>query len=353
MEKKTESEKFADFLRLSEAAETRSAPANLRRETLISPNLIECAVCRRRNADSKSRCLYCGAQFESNGATGDIALPVARALEAWEIGWNVILTAAENRRYDRKTIEKISSYFGFEIAETERLLNSADALPAARVESAETARAVKDFLGANNVPAQIVCDADLQMKTEQNRVRAIEFARDYAEFRLTNTNRVVRFAFADIGLLVRGALYERQVFDLAQRAGKTSEKAAVKDAREISRDENVLDIYVKNERVGYRISSSSFDFSCLGTMKTLFANDNFKILLDKLRTDCAPTARFEDSYNKLRHSLNLVWQLDERRESVGWQRAGIGKIRFENRSTASNARQFLRYSRTLAALHDF
>lgn len=352
MEKKTESEKFADSLHLSETAETQLAPTNFAREKTVTASLIECAVCRRPNALSRFQCLYCGAPLETVGETGGFAPPDLRVLEAWEIGWNVILTAAENRRTDRQTLEKISSYFGFETAESEKLLNSAHALPAARAESAETAHAVKDFLSANNVMAQIVCDADLAMKTEQNRVRAIEFAADYLEFRLTNTNQLVRFSPSDIRLFVRGTLYERQIENLGQRAGKTSGKAQIKDLHEISRDENVLDIYVKNQLVGYRISSSSFDFSCLGQGKTLLAADNFKILLDKLRVACA-NAGFEDSYNQLRQTINLVWQPDERRESTGWQRAGIGKIRFENRSTVSNANQFLRYSRMLGVLRDF
>jgi hypothetical protein len=116
------------------------------------------------------------------------------------------------------------------------------------------------------------------------------------------------------------------------------------DAREMSADEAVLDIYTAQSNSGWRISAGSFDFSCLGPHKGLVAAQNFSALIEVLRLR-ASDAIYDDSYNRVRHQLGAVWPLEQHTEPRGWHRKRPGHVSTEAVTRSDNESQFTRYSR--------
>jgi hypothetical protein len=141
---------------------------------------------------------------------------------------------------------------------------------------------------------------------------------------------------------VTGRLFVRQV-EVEERKGRKAE-SEIMDARELSTDEAVLDLYTAQSGESWRVSSSSFNFSCLGVRKSLVTGENFSILLEVLR-EHAPDALFDDSYNRVRRALHFVWPFEQRTESRGWRRGGPGKVNTEAVTRSDNEMQFTRYSR--------
>jgi hypothetical protein len=116
------------------------------------------------------------------------------------------------------------------------------------------------------------------------------------------------------------------------------------DASEFFTDEPVIDIYLSTHSETWRVSASSFDFSCLGSEKALIVNENIARLQRSLVAK-AMNATLDDSYGRLRPVLDLVWSPEQETKSSGWRRERPGKLSFGTATINSNERQFTRYSR--------
>jgi hypothetical protein len=116
------------------------------------------------------------------------------------------------------------------------------------------------------------------------------------------------------------------------------------DTRELFADESVLDFYAKDDVAGCRIIASNFDFSCLGSAKTMTAFVNIKALLDLLRRR-AVNAEFDEGYVRLRPVLTTVWPVEPQTRRGEWRRSGAGKVDVATVTTTDNEAQFTRYSR--------
>lgn len=347
MEKKAKPEIPDAFLWLKDLPE-KSAP-----ERFTAEQMIECDNCKRKNAPTKPACLYCGATLKISGETAMLVRPTLRKLENWEKGWNVIYIPNSDPNSDSnfsgEAISQIADFLRIGKDELKKIFSFQQPLPLARAESAEEAELVSKFLQNQKVQVEIAADTVLETDTNPNRVRGMEFGGSYVNLHLLGKDEVVCLFYAEIELFVVGTIVERQVDNRERRKGE--DRFEIKDSTEISTDQSVLDFYSASERASYRISARNFDFSCFGAEKKLLASENFKILLEKFR-DKAPSAVFDDSYRRVRQALNIVWQPDERNQSLGLQREGIGKFNKENRLTTSNAAQFLRYSRMLRELKE-
>jgi hypothetical protein len=342
MEKKTKPELPDAFLWLQDLPKEAAA------ERFTTEQMILCEACGRSNAPTRVACLYCGTAMQIAEENAALARPVLRRLENWEKGWSVVYLPVETEDFDEVKLAQTAAFLRLERAEFEKILEANHILPVALAESGSEAAVVENHLQAHGFKAIIVSDEALEINILPNRVRSMEFGDNQLNlYLLGKSEEPVRVLYADIELIIVGGIFERQVENREQRKNENSFE--IKDSREISSDESLLDFYVKNDKIGYRISVKNFDFSCLGAEKKMLARENFGILLEKLKQQ-AENATFDDFYKRLRAALNPVWQPDQRNESLGWQHEGIGKISIDNRMTVNNAAQFLRYSRMLSEL---
>lgn len=347
MNKKTKTELPDAFLWLKDAP-----PQPIVTERFTAEQMIDCDKCSRKNPPTRLACVYCGGKLNVSAEQAAHVRPTLRKLETWEKGWNVVLLPSKQSNSGGEisidAANRIANFLRLEPSDLDKIVEHQRALPLARVETQEEATVISRYLQNNDLNIEIVSDADLKVDVLPKRVRRLEFGGSYLNLNLIGKeDEPVCLFYAEIELFVLGALLERQVENRERRKGE--DRFEIRDSRETSSDEGVLDFYSQNDSTGYRISMRSFDFSCLETEKKMFASENFKILLEKIRARI-PGAAVDDSYNRARAALGLVWPLEQRSESLGWQRDGIGKFSIENRLTMSNNVQFMRYSRMLQKL---
>ncbi|MDQ4123704.1 MAG: hypothetical protein M3209_19880 [Acidobacteriota bacterium] len=306
--------------------------------------MVECSACRRPNPPTRLNCFYCGKQLEISEKNEKLVRPIFRKLENWEKGFNVFCFSKLPGELSRTDLQAISLFLGFEPEIFNNFLEFGFPLPVSRLETAEEAQIVENRLKDFNLSAFIIPDEDLSPEKPPRRVRALEFS-DNLTIRFTGTNETQTLNWNDLKVFVEGRIFESRRELLKQR--KKGEAKEIGEASEYSNDERVVDFYDSENFSGFRISSKSFDFSCLGAKKSWLANENFENLLDELNTR-APEAVFDRNYKTVRSLLNQVWETDERRDSTGFQHVGIGKLNLANTVTTNNQTQFTRYSRLIA-----
>jgi hypothetical protein len=152
----------------------------------------------------------------------------------------------------------------------------------------------------------------------------------------------IRILWSDLVLLVIGRLVVKRV-ELKEQMGARAENRIL-DASEFVNDETVFDFYTNKQATTYRITTNSFDFSCLGERKGLIASENILTLLNLFRAH-APHAEYDDSFNSMRKALEAVWPSEQQSESSGWRRDRPGKYSIGSVTERTNEMQFLRYSR--------
>jgi len=191
--------------------------------------------------------------------------------------------------------------------------------------------------------AFVISDADLMADTAwQKRARAFEFTDGELVASGGGGGETWRVAWEAVTLLVEGRLFTRQI-EVAERRGRKGESEML-HAREMTTDEAVLDIHTKQKELSLRIASRSFDFSCLGELKSLVTVENFSRLVEVVRQR-SKRASYDDSYNRVRRALACAWPLDQRTEARGWNRSHPGRVSTEAVTTSDNEMQFTRYSR--------
>jgi hypothetical protein len=143
-------------------------------------------------------------------------------------------------------------------------------------------------------------------------------------------------------LFVAGRLIEKRV-EVHEVKSRRAENEIV-DASEFYSDEPVIDIYFSTHSETWRVGAAGFDFSCLGSEKALITNENI-VRLQRRLVAHAPSARFDNSYNRLRPLLDLAWGPEQETKSSGWRRERPGKLSLGMATIHSNEPQFTRYSR--------
>ncbi|HEY6661106.1 MAG TPA: hypothetical protein VI031_08190, partial [Pyrinomonadaceae bacterium] len=132
-------------------------------------------------------------------------------------------------------------------------------------------------------------------------------------------------------------------FEIKERMTRKAENEIL-DTSEFFRDEAVIDFYIAQHSLTWRVNANGFDFSCLGKEKSLIANENIG-KLQRLFIGKAINARVDDSYNRVRSLLELAWTTQPESQSSGWRRERPGKLSVGITTTKSNESQFTRYSR--------
>lgn len=297
-------------------------------------DLIDCKACSRKNAPDRAACIYCGRDLENAQAT-KLSF---RKLESWEPGFSVV---ARRLPIEQTALNAIASMLGIE---KERLLEIAEArapLPLIRVESLSMAEVLLARLADHGAGCLVVADSDLNAEKPPIRLKRIDLGVDEIAFIDFNTDDVYRVPPGDITLIVTGRLITSRtdVIEKRRRGGKSS----LLDETSTSADESVADIYTKDDPVGFRIRLSGFDFSDLGSERQLIAEQNFRLLIDRLAT-IASNSEVVD-YIPVRHFLDDVWEPESRKDALGRKSAGLGKKGFGSVATTNNVVQFTKFSR--------
>jgi hypothetical protein len=149
------------------------------------------------------------------------------------------------------------------------------------------------------------------------------------------------FTWEDFVLMVLGRITRKRVELQEERKGKENRVVA---ADQFFADESVLDLFVKQGKIPFRIASGSFDFSCLAEKKGLVAAQNMSLLVEVFR-ERVPGIVYDQTYNAVRKTLEPVWRSEQQNESTGWRRGRPGKVSLGSATETSNESQFSRYSR--------
>jgi hypothetical protein len=269
-----------------------------------------------------------------------------RPLEKWEQGYNNILLpppANSPRDFADATLREAADLLRLRQADLALILSSATPLPLARAATIDEASLVQLRLSSLGIDTRIM--PDLEPGTEATgpiKVRAIEIDDAGVYAFQTPEAAAIRILWSDLVLLVIGRLLVKRM-ELKEQIRARAENRIL-DASEFVNDETVVDFYSNKQATPYRITTNSFDFSCLGERKGLIASENILTLLNLFRAH-APHAEYDDSFNSMRKALEAVWPSEQQSESSGWRRDRPGKYSIGSVTERSNEMQFLRYSR--------
>ena len=302
--------------------------------------MVRCDECLRANPPTRGACLYCGAALGKSPAKAEPPKPQLRPLEKWEHGFNNILTGRAAAQLSRTTMEQAAALVKLNSADLARIINSETPLPVARAANREEAELIQQNLEPLGLQTRIVSDESLG-ENQPQRLRTVDVFPEMLALHPTSGEPTV-IAWGDLRLLVAGRLFEKQIEVKEQR--RRGSEGHIVDARETTSDEAVLDLYTGERQVSWRILGYNFDFSCLGSIKSLLAGENFTQLTRSIR-ERATLAEFDDSYNRVRRNLEFVWPSEQQTSSLGWRRERAGKFSTSEMSLTSNEPQFTRYSR--------
>jgi hypothetical protein len=319
--------------------------SDARPHSFAPAEMITCDECLRANPPTRSKCFYCGANLRLTGnnhevqssreAIGQIGQP-ANLSEAYY----VVLAPNQTNVVAESSLAEIASLLHLRTTEAEIAVGSGCAVPLARAASNEQATMLADKLRVLGIRTDTFREDTLSLDLPGRKIRALEFSNDGLAATPMNGGKAGA-DWDDLILIVNGRLLVNRV-EVEERRRRGRPKPL--DTRELFSDESVVDLCMRSDEVGWRISSSSFDFSCLGTEKAMTAFENFTTLIKLLRLR-APKVEVDDSYRTLRVLLANVWPLEPQTRKGEWHRSGAGKVDVSTVTTIDNEIQFNSYSR--------
>ncbi len=300
--------------------------------------MLPCSACKRMNPPNRLKCLYCASELEIRPENATLIRPNLRKLEGWERGFNVIL--CEPVASNQFPLVNAASFLSMDPDDLIVIVDVAEPLPLVRVESRVEADVLVAGLASLGLKCSILADTDITDDKAPVRLSKIELREHGIAVTDFNTHAVTEID--DLALLIPGFIATGKLDSLEKkgRGGKTK----LVDETATTSDESILDLYSRNDPVGFRVHLTGFDFSCLGDDKGLIAVENMRRLLAVLKEHC-PNARLVSNYRKARPALGQVWEIESRKDPQGLKRSGFGKREFGTVASTSNLRQFTKYSR--------
>jgi hypothetical protein len=320
-------------------SDTAEAPE---RRAFAATEMVACPACSRSNPPTRENCLYCGAALPITEKT--VSKPLALSPQESQTKKTFHVVAVADRRFDvdETALTEAAKLLELTTSEVRPLLSATTAAPLCSTTTLADGETVRERLRALRIETVSIEDEQLHPDTAPSELRGLELRDDSLTATCRPGAKRVSANWEDIRLFVLGRLHVLTVEVEQKRNRKSSQ---ILEERELSTDEAVLDLYVRDDPAGWRIRSGSFDFSCLGKEKAMTAFENFAKLSSGLR-ERASNARFDDSYNRLRSALNKVWPVEQGRDKTERRRSAKGRI--EAKITSSdNEAQFTRYSRML------
>jgi hypothetical protein len=304
--------------------------------------MVRCDECLRANPPTRINCLYCAAVLPHNETTARLRQPTLRPLEKWELGYNnILLPPVANLNDD--VVNDVAALLRLHAEDLRPILSSSMPLPLARTATNEEAQLVQRRLSDLGIDSLIVPDAEPGIDDPSPvKVRAIEIVEAGIIAYHNPDGPGTPISWSDFELLVTGRLIVKRLEQKEQR--KSREENRILAASEFATDEMVSDFYTRTQTIPYRIAANSFDFSCLGSGKSLVAAENIADLL-RLFREHAPQAGYDEAFNSVRKTLEPVWPYEQESQSTGWRRQPFGRYSLGSVLELNNERQFLRYSR--------
>jgi len=226
-------------------------------------------------------------------------------------------------------------------AELSRIVALRQPLPATRTKTIEEASKITEALRALGVESTTVPSHKLHLEESSKKVCALEFSDEALTATLVGSNARVSARWDELTLLVTGRLVLSRI-EVEERRRRGRKQTV--NSRHLSADESVLDVYPATSEINWRIRASNFDFSGLGSTRSLTTFENFTVLLNFLR-ERATNAQSDDSYAQARSALEIVWPLESQTRIGDWRPSGAGKFDTATVTTTDNEGQFTRYSR--------
>ncbi|HSK64637.1 MAG TPA: hypothetical protein VK893_12380 [Pyrinomonadaceae bacterium] len=298
--------------------------------------MIRCEECLRANPPTRINCLYCNVQLPLTESSARLRKPVLRRPEKHEIGYNtIVLPGAETLAPE--AIAEAASLLKLKEPELECILAEHMPLPLARTASRDEAELIFDRMQGLGLRVVTLVDEGVV-----RRVKSLAFAESQLVINSGHPKDEVSVPWSNVLLYVAARLSERRV-EVNEVKSRRAENE-ITDASEFFSDEQVIDIYFSTHSETWRVGAGGFDFSCLGSEKALITNENIVRLQRRLIAH-ATSAQFDDSYNRLRPVLDLVWGPEQETRSRGWRRERPGKLSLGMATINSYEPQFTRYSR--------
>lgn len=320
---------------------THSFDPNIQSEDIAfkRDEMITCKGCGRTNPPNRFNCIYCAHELEISPSDAAAIKPTSRKLESWERGFNVIIL---KQLGDALNFRPAADLLGLTIDTLSEVVASNTQLPVARVESEKEAAVICNNLEQCGFACSVVSDDELAIDKLHVRLSGMEFTHENLVLVNFNTNESTEIAWSDLVLIVSGILTKGRVDSLEKkrRRGKTK----VIDETATSSDEMIFDLYKRDDATGFRVYLAGFDFSCLGHDKGLLAIENMRLLINQLKQR-APNTKYMNSYGRIRHLLDDVWEIESRKDFHGLQRSGFGKVESASVASTSNLTQFNKFSR--------
>lgn len=315
---------------------------NLPVQAFSTEQLVLCPKCKRSNAPTKIKCIYCGEIINKVGTNlSSSEISSHRKPEFWGNGYNLIFLP-KGRPVDRDKISFLSGLINLSGEVLENLLKLEQSLPLIRTESEKELEKIRQIFEKSGIESRIMSDLQFEIKKPPRRLRGIEFQENNLKLFLFNNLETIEIFRDDLILVVSGSIFE-QVAEAVQKKGKSAESKILESSQTAS-DNPLIDIYSQSDLFGYRISTIGFDFSCLGKDKGFIAVENIKQLLNRFK-DFAPKAGFIEEYQQVRSILDNIWEIEQNRVTTGLKHTGIGKFNLGHKIIQTNLEQFTKYSR--------
>jgi len=306
--------------------------------------MVRCDECLRANPPTRVACLYCSTPLPANEASARLRKPVLRPPEKHQTAYNTILLPPESGLSD-EVVAEAADLLKLSPENVKRVIAERMPLPVACTASREESELVVERLRDIGLQSIALSDDELgATEMTVKRIKSMTVDAAGAILQQAGTRDQTEVRWRDVVLIVTGRLFVRRV-EIQERKTRRAENEIVQTS-EFSSDEAVIDFYTSTQSQTWRVTANGFDFSCLGNQKALIANENI-VRLQQMIAANAPHARVDDSYKRLRHTLDLVWGLQQETQSSGWRRERPGKLSVGLATTNSNEIQFTRYSRLL------
>ena len=300
--------------------------------------MIRCEECLRANPPTRINCLYCSVPLPVTESSARLRKPILRPPEKHQSGYNTIVFS-QGELPGPEAIEDAASFLRLKREDLARILAENVPLPVARTAIREEAELIADRLQAAGFRVITLRDEGSVM-----RVRSLDFDESSFVINRGQTTKAAVVDWSNVVLLVVGRIVEKRV-EVKEVKSRRAENEIL-DTSELYSDEVVIDIYASGHSETWRVQANGFDFSCLGTKKSLLASENIGRLQTLLVAN-ATNARLDDSYNRRRPLLDLVWSPEQETKSSGWRRERPGKLSIGMATIHSNESQFTGYSRLL------
>ncbi len=308
--------------------------------------MIRCDECLRANPPTRVECLYCGVALPMTESAARLRKPVLRPPERHQQAFSNILVAS-GPELSAATLSEAAGLLKLSAENLQRVIAEKLPLPVACTANRDEAELVLKRLGDLGLQAIVLSDDELGVSSLK-RVKAMSFSDDLLSSQQAGTRETTEMRWRDVVLIVTARLFVRRM-EIQERKTRRAENEIVQSS-EFSTDEAVIDVYVSTDSQTWRVNANGFDFSCLGAKKTLVANENIA-RLQQLIVDHAPQAKLNDSYRRLRPTLDLVWGSQQETQSSGWRRERPGRLSVGVATIVSNESQFTRYSRLVRYFH--